>query len=100
MATTHNKKKKADVQGSQNYAGARSPAADAMIKALLAARGRDDFVSAVRAYDRAIMSGHYLVPLYHAQTRWDAYWSNIENPATNPLFGLELNAWWRTPAGN
>jgi peptide/nickel transport system substrate-binding protein len=88
----------ADVEGSQNYAGARSPAADAMIKALLAARERDAFVSAVRAYDRAILSRRYVIPLYHAPTRWVAYWSHIKKPATDPLFGLELNAWWRAPA--
>lgn len=88
----------ADVRGSQNYAGARSKAADAMIKALLAARGREEFVSAVRAYDRAILSGRYVIPLYHAPTRWVAYWSHIKKPASDPLFGLELNAWWRAPA--
>src|SRR5690606_12592371 len=39
----------ADVPGTRNYMGAKSPAIDAMIAALLAAREREDFVAAVRA---------------------------------------------------
>src|SRR6201999_4223057 len=44
----------ADTQGSRNYMGAKNPAIDAMIAALLEARGRTDFVSAVRALDRVL----------------------------------------------
>src|SRR5205807_7699197 len=42
----------ADVPGTRNYMGARSPAIDALIAALLEARERPEFVSAVRALDR------------------------------------------------
>ena len=38
-------------QGSLNYAGAASPAIDAMIDALLSAQAREDFVAAVRALE-------------------------------------------------
>ena len=44
----------ADEQGSRNYMGVRSPAIDAMIAAMLAARERPDFVAAVRALDRLL----------------------------------------------
>ena len=47
----------ADTEGSFNYAGVKSPAVDAMIGALLAAKSREDFVAAVRALDRVLMSG-------------------------------------------
>ena len=49
--------------GSRNYMGMRSPAADAMIAALLEARERSEFVAAVRALDRVLMSGIYVIPL-------------------------------------
>ena len=52
-----------DLAGSWNFAGAANPAADAMIDTLLKARDRDAFVQAVRAYDRVLMSGSYVVPL-------------------------------------
>src|SRR5205085_10340413 len=47
----------ADEPGSRNYMGARSAAIDAMIAAMLRAERRADFVAAVRALDRVLISG-------------------------------------------
>ncbi|MEO0728995.1 MAG: extracellular solute-binding protein [Pseudomonadota bacterium] len=84
----------ADVEGSLNYAGVKNATADRLIDALLAARERDDFEAAVRAFDRVLLSGAYVIPLYHAPTRWVAHWSYLKKPEASVLFGLELNAWW------
>jgi peptide/nickel transport system substrate-binding protein len=86
-------------EGSYNLAGASSPAMDALIAALLSARGREDFVAAVRAYDRVLLSGFYIVPLFHTAQQWDAYWTRLARPASlpkaaAPLFGATLDAWW------
>ena len=43
----------ANAEGAYNIAGVASPAIDAMIAAMLAARSNDDFVAAVRALDRS-----------------------------------------------
>src|SRR5262249_25017941 len=56
--------------GSFNYAGAHEPAIDAVIKALLAARTHEDFVAAVRALDRILISGAYVVPLFYLPDQW------------------------------
>ncbi|HYA72245.1 MAG TPA: extracellular solute-binding protein, partial [Roseiarcus sp.] len=53
----------AEMEGAYNICGAASPAIDAMIAAVVAARGHDDFVAAVRALDRTLLSGFYIVPL-------------------------------------
>jgi peptide/nickel transport system substrate-binding protein len=87
----------AKVDGTRNYMGARNPAVDAMIAALLRARGRDEFVSAVRALDRALISGFYVVPLFHLPEQWVARWSHIEHPKTTSLFGYLPESWWRKP---
>ncbi len=50
----------ADRPSSFNYAGAKQPAIDAMIDAMLAARTPEDFVAAVRALDRVLISGYYV----------------------------------------
>ncbi len=55
----------ADQQGTRNYMGVRSAAVDAMIAAMLRARQRPDFVAAVRALDRVLISGSYVVPLFY-----------------------------------
>ena len=82
--------------GSRNYMGMRSPAADAMIAALLAARPREDFVTAVRALDRVLMSGIWVVPLYHLPVQWVARSNRVRHPAVTSLYGvLPKETWWR-----
>jgi peptide/nickel transport system substrate-binding protein len=90
----------ADESGTRNYMGIRSPAADAMIAALLAARGRTEFVAAVRALDRILMSGIYVVPLYHLPKQWVARWTPIRHPDTTSLSGYLPETWWRVPGSS
>lgn len=83
--------------GSLNYTGARQPAIDAMIAAMLAAHSLDDYVAAVRAFDRVLLSGFYVVPLYHAPGQWVARWAGIRRPDYTPMFGALAESWWREP---
>jgi peptide/nickel transport system substrate-binding protein len=87
----------ADQQGSRNYMGVKSPAVDAMIAALLRARERADFVAAVRALDRVLMSGAYVVPLFYLPEQWVARRAPIRHPARTSLFGFLPDSWWRAP---
>jgi peptide/nickel transport system substrate-binding protein len=84
----------AKAEGSFNYAGVHSPAADAMIGALLVASRREDFVSAVRALDRVLLSGDYVVPLFHAPGQWLAWHTRIAFPDKPPLTGIAFDTWW------
>ena len=85
-------------EGSFNYAGVKSPGVDAMIKAMLEAEDRTSFVSAVRALDRLLLSGDYVIPLFHLPRQWLAYWSRLGRPAKTPLYGYQLDSWWIEPA--
>ncbi|HML08833.1 MAG TPA: extracellular solute-binding protein [Xanthobacteraceae bacterium] len=85
----------ADEQGSRNYMGVRSAAADAMIAAMLSARERRDLVAAVRALDRVLISGFYVVPLFYLPEQWVARWAFIEHPARTSLSGYLPETWWR-----
>jgi peptide/nickel transport system substrate-binding protein len=84
----------ADSEGSQNLVGVRNPAADAMIAALLQAEAEPDFVAAVRALDRVLISGDYCIPLFYLPKAWVAYWSHMKHPAVAPLAGFDLDTWW------
>ena len=84
----------ADRQASLNYAGVKNPAADAMIEAMLSADSREDFEAAVRALDRVLISGNYVVPLFHPGQIWVAHWRRLRHPSEAPLAGLDLPAWW------
>lgn len=84
----------ADIERSFNYPGVKSAAADAMIDAMLKAEGRAEFEAAVRAFDRVLISGHYVVPLFYDPKQWVAASSKLAFPKTTPLFGVDLNTWW------
>jgi peptide/nickel transport system substrate-binding protein len=84
----------ANMDGAYNICGAASPAIDAMIAALLAARTQEDFVAAVRALDRVLLSGFYVVPLFYAPDQWIAYSAKFGRPEKTPLFGANTDAWW------
>lgn len=85
----------AAMDGSYNICGAALPAIDAMIGAVVAARGHDDFVAAVRALDRLLLSGFYIVPLFYSPDQWIAYSSGLGSPEKTPMFGVNLESWWR-----
>jgi len=84
----------AKVQGTYNFAGVENPAADAMIQAMLAAKTEGEFVSAVRALDRVLLSGDYVIPLFFIPKQWVAYWTRLQHPETTPLFGYNVDSWW------
>ena len=87
----------ADLEGSFNYAGAREPALDALIDAMLSAVTRDEFVAAVRAYDRVLISGFYVAPLFFLPEQWVARWTTVERPDVTPITGYNLPSWWARP---
>jgi peptide/nickel transport system substrate-binding protein len=84
----------ADIPGTRNYMGAREPAIDAMIAAILEARERPAFVSAVRALDRVLMSGFYAIPVFSVPEQWIARWNRIERPSVTSLTGYLPETWW------
>ena len=56
------------------------------------------FVAAVRALDRLLLSGDYVVPLFHLPTQWIAYWRSLRRPGETPLYGYQLDTWWSEPS--
>jgi peptide/nickel transport system substrate-binding protein len=87
----------ADQPGTRNYMGVKNAAVDAMIAALLKAEGRADFVAAVRALDRVLISGFYVIPLFYPPAQWIARWTTVGRPATTSLYGYLPETWWREP---
>ncbi|WP_316233949.1 extracellular solute-binding protein [Bradyrhizobium sp. SZCCHNR1098] len=87
----------ADRTGTRNYMGAKDPAIDAMIAALLRARDRPEFISTVRALDRTLMAGFYAIPVLNAAEEWIARWNRIERPKRTALTGALPESWWQRP---
>ena len=79
--------------------GVKSKAIDAMIKAHARGGRREaDFVAAIRALDRVLLSGFYVVPLYHLPVQWVARWTKIKHPNRTSLFGYLPETWWHGEA--
>jgi peptide/nickel transport system substrate-binding protein len=66
-----------------------------MIAAMVAAKSHEEFVDAVRAYDRVLLSSFYIVPLFYAREQWLAYSNKLAHPKYTPLFGVTIDNWWR-----
>jgi len=93
----------ADIEGTFNYAGVRSTAVDYFIDAISDATAREDLQAATRALDRTLLTGNYVVPLYHQTADRVAYWGEIDHPEDTPLTGylqgtrFKHETWWYTP---
>ncbi len=83
-----------DFPGSSNFAGVADLDVDRFIDAILNARSAEDFRSAVRLHDRMLLSGYYVVPLYHLGEQWVAHSKRIQRPEKTPLYGFQFPAWW------
>ncbi|MEK6204703.1 MAG: ABC transporter substrate-binding protein, partial [Amylibacter sp.] len=84
--------------GSRNYMGMNSPAAEAMIDAMLNATKQSDFVAAVKALDRILTTGRYVIPLWDTVKSRIAYKSELHFPDTLPMYGdwtgFMPDVWW------
>ena len=87
----------ADEEGTRNYPGIREPAVGDLIARMTQARDREDFVDTIRAMDRVLMWGHYVIPLYHLNDDRYAYWDKFGRPEAIPVYGAVLDTWWIDP---
>jgi peptide/nickel transport system substrate-binding protein len=89
----------ADAPGSRNLMGMKSPAAEAMIRTMLQAEDRDDFVAATRALDRVLTAGRYVIPIHRYNVGRIAHKAELTYPRDNlPIYGDGIGflptVWW------
>ncbi|MEL7000966.1 MAG: ABC transporter substrate-binding protein, partial [Pseudomonadota bacterium] len=82
--------------GTRNYMGVADAAVDAAIEAILAAREREAFESAVRALDRVLTSGVYVIPFGSLPNDRIVWTAGLSRPETESLYGWW--GWWAGPA--
>lgn len=91
--------KSAGVDGSNNFIGLKDPAVDALLDKLLSATTRPQQVAALRALDRVLRFGQYVVPMWYSDVHRVAYRGHrFERPAvTPPYYAAQdwvLSTWW------
>ncbi|RKP59316.1 extracellular solute-binding protein [Pararobbsia silviterrae] len=91
----------ADQIGSENYAGLKSKAVDALVNDVLSANTVDDLTTATRALDRVLIDSYLLVPEYYLPNSRIAYKNTMGFPRTTPLtYQYEdwiIGYWYRKP---
>lgn len=84
--------------GTRNWMGMNSPAAEAMIQAMLSAPDHTEFVHATQALDRVLISGRYVIPFWYSQVSRMAHVNTLKYPETLPIYGdwlgFQPEVWW------
>jgi microcin C transport system substrate-binding protein len=90
----------ADTEGSSNLIGVRDPAVDALVNLTISSNTRPELIARLRALDRVLRHGHYVIPQWYSNTYRVAYRSGkFEQPAVMPLYYVPedwvISTWWR-----
>ncbi len=84
-------------EGSRNVVGIRDPVIDEVVEKLIASRDREVLVTHVRALDRVLQWGYYMIPHWHIRSDRILYWRKLHRPETAPSKGVQLDAFWIEP---
>jgi peptide/nickel transport system substrate-binding protein len=78
--------------------GMNSPAAEAMINAMLNAKDQTSFIAATQALDRILTTGRYVVPMWYSEVSRLAHRKELKYPERLPLYGdwlgFQPEVWW------
>jgi microcin C transport system substrate-binding protein len=95
--------KSADVEGSGNVLGLKDPVVDALLDKVVSASTRPELVASLRALDRVLRHGHYVVPHWYGavhRVSWRA--AAFDRPASLPRYyqpeALVTTVWWSRSA--
>ncbi|WP_188671382.1 extracellular solute-binding protein [Neptunicoccus cionae] len=84
--------------GTRNYMGMDSAAADAMIDTMLETRDAEVFNAAVRALDRVLTTGRYVIPIWYNPVSFLAHDAKLHYPERLPVYGdwtgFLPDVWW------
>lgn len=84
--------------GTRNLMGMASPPVDAMIDEILTAQTHNDLTAAVRALDRVLTSGRYVIPIWQYSVGRIAHARQLHFPDHIPIYGdrsgFMPEVWW------
>lgn len=87
-----------DTPGSRNLMGMASRAVDAMIDTMLRSEDHADFTAAVRALDRVLTAGRYVIPIWKFDMGRIAHHRHLRFPERLPIYGDRIgflpDVWW------
>lgn len=87
--------KAADSPGSDNLAGIKDPAVDALLAKLAGVNSRAELMALTRSLDRILRAGHYWVENWYPANHRVAHWDLFGRPPTKPDYAFAPETtWW------
>ena len=87
--------KSADIEGTRNYPGIKSPVLDALIERMGNVKSRTELVTNLRAIDRVLRPMHLWIPNWHSANHRVAYWDMFGFKEPKPDFSFSPEStWW------
>ncbi len=87
-----------DTPGTRNWMGVANPAIESMIDNMLEARVHGEFVASVRALDRLLTTGRYVIPAWYTDHSRIAHRKELHFPDKLPIYGdwlgFQPDVWW------
>ncbi len=84
----------ADIKGSNNLIGIKNPVVDSLIKGLINAQTKEDYIAYVKALDRVLKNENYLIFQWYSPYDRIAYKNKFGQPATDKKIGFQPYLWW------
>ena len=60
----------------------------------ISAQSKEEHLAAVKALDRVLLWGHYVIPHWHTPVQRYLFWNKFGIPQNTPLKGVDLMTWW------
>ncbi|HBS49010.1 MAG TPA: ABC transporter substrate-binding protein [Rhodobacteraceae bacterium] len=90
-----------ETPGTRNLMGVDSAAVDGLIETMLRAETREEFIAAVRALDRVLTAGRYVIPIWSFDMGRIAHVRRLRYPDALPVYGDRMgflpDVWWSAP---
>ncbi|MBT0956923.1 ABC transporter substrate-binding protein [Alphaproteobacteria bacterium KMM 3653] len=87
-----------ETPGTRNWMGMDVPAVEAMIETMLTAQSQDEFRAAVKALDRVLTSGRYVIPIWHSPVSTIAHRKELKYQEPVAMYGdwigFSPDVWW------
>lgn len=84
----------ADIKGSYNLLGIKNPVVDSLLDGLVAAQDKTDYVAHVRALDRVLLNGHYMIMQWFSPCQRIACRNRFDHKKSGLKVGFQPDTWW------
>ncbi|MDP0563285.1 MAG: extracellular solute-binding protein [Candidatus Endonucleobacter sp. (ex Gigantidas childressi)] len=90
----------ASVPGSKNLMGVQSAVVDNLIEHIIKAPSRKQLTTAVKALDRTLLWGNYIIPHWYLPGLRVVYSDKLKHPDHDPLYDFLFETWWVDSTNN